>query len=151
MIIKVATSLSQIVLIPSVLLAINTSAISAAKAQTKLYNPIALPPTNQIADTLSQKDIPTGDGGFARDYSVRFNAGDNVAIELKSDNFDSMVTLMAPNGATLAENDDGPDGTTNSLLFTRITKPGIYVVRVRAFGETGFGSFTLKVTRLRPV
>jgi len=74
-----------------------------------------------------------------------------LVIELTSESFDSIVTLLAPDGSTVGENDDGPDGTTNSLLFTRITKPGTYVVRVRAFGETGVGPFKLKVTRLRPI
>jgi hypothetical protein len=51
----------------------------------------------------------------------------------------------------VAENDDGPDGSTNSLLFARITETGKYLIRVRAFGETGGGAFQLKVTRLRPI
>jgi hypothetical protein len=54
-------------------------------------------------------------------------------------------------GSTIAENDDGPDGSSNSLLFTRVTKAGTYIVRVRSFGETGIGSFKLKVTRLKPI
>ncbi len=151
MIIKAfAVGLSQILLVPATLLAVGISATTAV-AQSKLYNPVPLPPSNQVSDTLSQKDIPTGQGGFARDYSVKLNAGDNLVIELTSESFDSIVTLLAPDGSTVGENDDGPDGTTNSLLFTRITKPGTYVVRVRAFGETGVGPFKLKVTRLRPI
>ncbi|MBV8887211.1 MAG: PPC domain-containing protein [Chroococcidiopsidaceae cyanobacterium CP_BM_RX_35] len=120
-------------------------------AQGKLYSPIPLPPSNQVSDKLSDKDIPTGQGGFARDYSVKLHAGDNVAIELTSDSFDTIVTLLAPNGSTVGENDDGPDGTTNSLLFVRITKTGTYTVRVHAFGETGVGPFKLKLSRLRPI
>lgn len=151
MIIKAfAVGLSQILLVPATLLAVGISATTAV-AQSKLYNPVPLPPSNQVSDTLSQKDIPTGQGGFARDYSVKLNAGDNLVIELTSDSFDAIVTLLAPDGSTVGENDDGPDGTTNSLLFTRITKAGTYVVRVRAFGETGVGPFKLKVTRLRPI
>ncbi len=151
MIIKAfAVGLSQVLILPATLLAVGIS-VTTAVAQSKLYNPVPLPPSNQISDTLSQKDIPTGQGGFARDYSVKLNAGDNIVVELTSDSFDAIVTLLAPDGSTVGENDDGPDGTTNSLLFTRITKPGTYVVRVRAFGETGVGLFKLKVTRLRPV
>ena len=151
MIIKAfAVGLSQVLILPATLLAVGIS-VTTAVAQSKLYNPVPLPPSNQISDTLSQKDIPTGQGGFARDYSVKLNAGDNIVVELTSDSFDAIVTLLAPDGSTVGENDDGTDGTTNSLLFTRITKPGTYVVRVRAFGETGVGLFKLKVTRLRPV
>jgi hypothetical protein len=44
-----------------------------------------------------------------------------------------------------------PDGSTNSLLFTRITRTGNYFIRVRAFGELAGGNFKLKVTQLKPL
>lgn len=121
-----------------------------AQAESKIYDPPSINSEQVISDTLSENDIPTGEGGFARDYFVQLEKGDQVAIDLTSDNFDSMVTLIAADGATIAENDDGPDGTTNSLLFSRITEAGKYIVRVRAFGETSGGKFTLKLTKLKP-
>jgi Bacterial pre-peptidase C-terminal domain len=131
-------------------LSINT--VSAQKNQkNNLYSPIPLPSSTELSDTLSDKDIPTGQGGFARDYTVKLNKGDNLAIDLSSENFDGMITLLAPDGSTVAENDDGPDGTSNSLLFTRITEAGNYIIRIRSFGETGIGQFKLKVTKLQPV
>ena len=153
MFIKAFTSgLSQL-LVPATLLAISigtTSAIAQC-SRCKVYNPLALPASNEVNDTLSEKDIPTGQGGFARDYVMQLNAGDNVAIDLSSESFDAILTLLAEDGSTVSENDDGPDGSTNALLFTRIAKTGKYIVRVRAFGATGFGEFKLKVTRLQPV
>lgn len=119
-------------------------------AQLRMYNPISLPSNNEIEDTLSDQDIPTGEGGFARDYSVYLEQDDQVAIDLISDDFDTIVSLIAADGSKVAENDDGPDGTNNSLLFARITESGTYIIRVRAFGETGGGQFKLKLTRLRP-
>ncbi|MCT7955699.1 PPC domain-containing protein [Laspinema palackyanum] len=136
-------------ILPATALAIAMSAASVG-AQN-MYNPIRLPSNNEITDTLSERDIPTGQGGFARDYIVTLQPGDQVVIDLLSDSFDSIVTMIGPNGMTIAENDDGPDGTTNSLLFSRITEAGNYIVRVRAFGEGGVGEFNLKVTRLRPI
>ena len=121
------------------------------KAELQMYNPIPLPINQEISDSISDRDIPTGEGGFARDYFVNLDEGDQVAIDLTSDDFDSVVVLVAADGTTVAENDDGPDGSTNSLLFTRIKDGGTYIVRVRAFGETAGGDFKLKVTRLRPV
>ena len=120
-------------------------------AQQAMYSPIPISTSKEIADTLSTEDIPTGDGGFSRDYLVDLEEDDQVAIDLLSDEFDTVITLIATDGSTIAENDDGPDGGTNSLLFARITEGGKYIVRVSAFGETGGGNFTLKVTRLRPV
>lgn len=151
MIIKAfAVGLSQVLIVPATLLIISMGT-TAAVAQSKFYHPIALPASNEVSDTLSEKDVPTGQGGFARDYIVKFNKGDSVAIDLTSDSFDSIITLLAADGSTVAENDDGPDGSSNSLLFSRITKAGTYIIRVRAFGETGVGLFKLKVTRLRPL
>jgi Bacterial pre-peptidase C-terminal domain len=137
-------------LVPLTALAIGTNALSA-KADTPVYNPIPIPASNEVTDTLSEKDIPTGVGGFSRDYVVTLKEGDQIVLDLISDQFDALVTLIGPDGATVGENDDGPDGTTNSLLFTRITRAGNYIVRVAPYAGQGLGGFTLKVTRLRPV
>jgi hypothetical protein len=135
---------------PAALLTVGVSALSAS-AQSTMYSPIPLDSSNEITDTLTESDIPTGFGGFARDYLVTFEEGDQVAIDLTSSEFDTIITLIGPDGATFGENDDGPDGTTNSLLFARITVPGNYIVRVRPYAGQGLGSFNLKVTRLRPI
>ncbi len=132
------------------LLAVSLTA-AAAKAQNQLYSPIPMPPNNEVSDKLTDKDIPIEKGGFARDYVINLTAGDQVAIDLSSESFDSIVTLLAADGSTVGENDDGPDGSTNSLLFTRITETGKYTIRVRAFGATGGGAFKLKVSRLKPI
>ncbi len=123
----------------------------SATTRSRVYEPIPLPISKPIADTLSALDIPLGQGGFARDYVVGLTAGDQVVIELKSERFDTFVSLLASDGSTLGENDDGPDGTTNSLLDVCIPKSGNYTVRVQASGEANaVGPFTLFVTRLRP-
>lgn len=146
-----AVGLRQVTIIPAIVCAISINTTVAFAQANKLYSPIPIPLGNEFVDTLSDKDIPTGQGGFARDYMVKLTKGDNLAVDLVSESFDSIITLLAPDGTTLAENDDGPDGSSNSLLFTRIVETGTYVVRVRSFGETGVGSFKLKVTRLQPV
>lgn len=137
-------------LIGTVLFLISSSLVPL-NAQNSLYNPIDLPINREIRDELSADDIPTGEGGFARDYVVDLKQGHKIAIDLKSEDFDTLVRLIASDGTTVAENDDGPDGTTNSLLFTRISESGRYIIRVRAFGKTGGGEFTLKLTRLQAV
>ena len=123
--------------------------MSAATAD-RLYEPIPLPISKPIMDTLSDRDIPLGQGGFARDYTVSLTAGNQVVIELKSERFDTFVSLLAADGTTVDENDDGPDGTTNSWLDVRIPKSGTYTVRVRASGDKAVGPFTLFVRRFYP-
>lgn len=114
-----------------------------------VYSPLPLTLGQDLTDTLSDRDIPTGQGGFARDYQVTLKAGDQIAVDLVSEVFDPMVVLMTKEGIPIAENDDGPDGTPNSLLFMRIVKSGLYIIRVRSFGETTGGAFKLTVTPLK--
>jgi hypothetical protein len=148
--------LNKVLILPITLLSIIIYSHQAI-AQTgnkdskdNIYNPILLKLEGEITDKLTIKDIPTGQGGFARDYQINLNKGDNLVIDASSENFDTIVTLLGPNGSTVGENDDGPDGTSNSLLFVRITETGKYIIRVRSFGETGVGSYKLKVTKLLP-
>ena len=142
--------LRQLMMIPATLLVVGINP-RVGFAQNKLYSPILLTPSTELSDTLSVKDIPTGQGGFGRDYMVNLNKGDQLVIDLTSESFDTIITLLAPNAATVAENDDGPDGSSNSLLFTRINETGNYIIRVRSFGETGVGEFKLNVTKLQKV
>ncbi|MBV9385055.1 MAG: PPC domain-containing protein [Chroococcidiopsidaceae cyanobacterium CP_BM_ER_R8_30] len=122
-----------------------------ATTKSRIYEPIPLSISKPIADTLSALDIPLGHGGFARDYIVGLTAGDQVVIELKSERFDTFVSLLASDGSIVGENDDGPDGTTNSLLNICIPISGSYTVRVQASGAAkAVGPFTLFVRRLRP-
>ncbi len=122
--------------------------LNPATVTSRVYEPIPLPISQPIADTLSPGDIPLGQGGFARDYKVSLTVGDQAVIELKSERFDTFVSLLASDGSTVGENDDGPDGTTNSLLVVSIFKTGIYTVRVRASNKAqeAVGPFTLFVT-----
>jgi len=144
------SSCSKTLMIPTAFFLIAATA-EVAGAQTRVYNPISINPGAEISDSLTDQDIPTGEQGFARDYVVNLTKGDQVAIDLSSDSFDAVITLLASDGTTIGQNDDGPDGTTNSLLFLRVKETGRYIVRVRAFGPTGSGPFKLKITRLRPV
>jgi hypothetical protein len=119
------------------------------KTSKSSYTPILFPANGEVIDSLSDRDIPTGEGGFARDYSIQLKAGDQVAIDLTSEAFDTVVVLLNAEGKTIGKNDDGPDGTSNSLLFMRIKDSGSYIIRVQGFGATSSGEFKLKVSKLK--
>jgi Bacterial pre-peptidase C-terminal domain len=146
----------SLILAPNICVS-NVSAIPRTKVDgntvprisTFVYTPVKLLPNVEVKETLSDRDIPTGDGGFARDYSIQLRAGDRIAIELTSESFDPIVILLNAEGKTIGKNDDGPDGTSNSLLFTKIKDTGTYVIRVQGFGETSSGEFKLKVSKLQ--
>jgi hypothetical protein len=127
----------------------NSTATKPAPSSSPVYKPLTLALDKDVLGTLSDRDIPLGDGGFAQDYTIQLNAGDQVAIDLISDNFDPVVALLTKEGKTVGKNDDGPDGTSNSLLFARIKKTATYLVRVQGFSDTSGGNFTLRVSRLQ--
>lgn len=147
---KLVSKFAPLTALPLAALALGFDA-ATVKAQSTMYVPIPIQSNQPVDDVLSTTDIPTGFGGYSRDYTLDLTEGDQVAVDLTSDEFDTLVSLIAPDGSTLGENDDGPDGSTNSLLFARITQGGKYTVRVRSYAGDGVGPFTLKVTRLRPV
>lgn len=122
-----------------------------ALAQSKTYNPTPIEENQPITDTLTNEDIPTGEGGFAKDYIINLQKGDQIAIDLKSEDFDTIIMLMNEDGLTIAENDDSPDSDSNSLLFTRIAETGKYFIRIKAFGATGSGNFIVKLTKLQAI
>ncbi|MBD2100888.1 PPC domain-containing protein [Leptolyngbya sp. FACHB-261] len=116
------------------------------------YAPMPLPASNQVSDSLTRNDLPTGQGSFARDYVIEVkNPGRVVRINLESTVLDPMVTLLGPDGTTIAENDDEPGGSTNSQLFALLDKAGTYTIRVQTVGEVRTGAFTLKVGYYAPV
>lgn len=121
-----------------------------AQPQSNFYKPIPLT-GNQVIDVLTDKDIPTGQKGFARDYQIEAQTDERLEISTTSDAFDTIVSLLSKDGDVIAENDDGEPEGTNSLLFIKIKKNSTYVVRVTSFGGSSGGKFTLKIIRLRPV
>ncbi len=132
-------------------LAVLGCALPAIAAPSEMYKPEPLPASNAISGEITTNDIPTGSGGFARDYRISVKTGDRLEIELTSDEFDTVVLLIADDGTTLVENDDRGDGSTHSRIFTSIETEGEYTIRVQAFGNSPGGKFDLKVTRLRPL
>lgn len=129
---------------------VGLSASVMAQPKPGFYAAIPIP-KGSVTDTLSDRDIPTGQKGFAKDYSIEAQAGDRLEIFASSEAFDTIVSLLGKDGDVVAENDDGESEGTNSLLFYRIKKPGTYTIRVQSFGGSSGGKFTLSVTKLKPV
>lgn len=87
------------------------------------------------------------DGAAYRDFSVRLNRDQRVAIRLNSDDFDPMVRVGRLERGVfneLAANDDGDDGLNSYLVFTAPTR-GDYVIRAISFDGDGEGGFVLSL------
>ncbi len=76
------------------------------------------------------------------DYVLEARAGQRVQIALTSDDFDTVLRITGPDGFVL-ENDDGPDGTLDSLIRALLPAAGQYRVSVTSFDDTGSGEYRL--------
>ena len=78
-----------------------------------------------------------------QEYPIDVEAGDVVAIVLTSEDFDTVLTLLGPDGEEVAFNDDF-GGTLNSRIVYSAKVTGTYTVITKSFDGQG-GSYSLEV------
>ena len=123
--------------------------MSLAQVRTAMYKPTAIASGVDVNDILTDKDIPTGQKGFARDYVINVEKDERLEISVNSGGFDTVLSLLDSVGEVVAENDDSVGDNTNSLIFFKVRKSGSYIVRVSSFGGSSGGKFTLRVNKLQ--
>ncbi|MFG1495403.1 PPC domain-containing protein [Saccharospirillum sp. HFRX-1] len=84
--------------------------------------------------------------GTDNTYSLTIEERSEVTIDVGSENFDTLVTLVG-NSINLSD-DDGGDGT-NSRIET-LLEPGTYSIQVSAYGSAG-GVFNISVAQAEAV
>ncbi len=113
------------------------------------YKPTAIASGVDVNDILTDRDIPTGQKGFARDYVITAQKDERLEIAVNAKAFDTVLSLLDSKGDVIAENDDAVGESTNSLIFFKVLKSGIYTIRVSSFGGSSGGQFTLIVNKLQ--
>lgn len=95
------------------------------------------------------------DGGIPYNtYQVAFRKGEQVTIHLTSDDFDTVLMVLSPEGLFLEDDDGG--GGTNSLLSFTVEHDAVHTLVVRSFSARGRGKYELnwsgasQVTRIVP-
>jgi Caspase domain len=94
---------------------------------------------------LDQHDMRLGESKFQDRYRLSAHRGDRLRIDAVSREFDTILSLQAPDG-TLVTNDDrsdAPQGDTNSRIDTVIAEDGDYLVTVTSFAENSTGKYRL--------
>ena len=94
---------------------------------------------------LSTSDERLDNGKYADAYTFSGRRGERIQVTLESSAFDAYLMLIPPDGAgDLIENDDGPDGSTNSRIDLTLPADGDYTIGVTSYGagETGAYRFT---------
>lgn len=125
--------------------------VSSAQVRTLIYKPTAIASGVDVSDILTDKDIPTGQKGFARDYAINVQKDERLEILVNSGGFDTVLSLLDSAGEVVAENDDSVGDNTNSLIFFKVRQSGNYIVRVSSFGGSSGGKFTLRVNKLQVI
>jgi hypothetical protein len=125
--------------------------VSLAQVRTSVYKPTAIASGVDVSDILTDKDIPTGQKGFARDYAITVQKDDRLEISVNSGAFDTVLSLLDSAGEVVAENDDAVGDNTNSLIFFKVRQSGNYIIRVSSFGGSSGGKFTLRVNKLQVI
>lgn len=106
-----------------------------------------------VQGRLAMNDSETDDGGNYDAFAVRPRAGDRIAIDLTSEDFDPVLRVgVMENGAfsELVMNDDGPDMGLNSRLIFTAPEAREYIIRATALNAAGEGAYTLAVTQGPP-
>lgn len=78
------------------------------------------------------------------DHLLTLENSAQVTIELRSDDFDTVLVLLDDTGGLVASDDDGAGLGTDSLLELDLDA-GSYTVRVQSWGSGGTGSYEVAV------
>jgi hypothetical protein len=101
-----------------------------------------VPVDGELATTSGQN---FKDGSFLDVLVVRSAGEEVVELRVESHDFDTYLTLVAPDGTLLDVNDDVWDGDAPyaSRLRTYLREPGAYLLVVSGFGPSDLGRYTV--------
>lgn len=74
-------------------------------------------------------------------------AGESVTIAMTSDDFDTYLELLGPDGTQVTFNDDGGQGLNSLIENFTLPATGEYTIIARSFGNRGEGSYTLSLAQ----
>ena len=85
------------------------------------------------------------DDRLVAEHPFEGEAGQELTIEARSDEFDTRLALEAPDGTVIAENDDYGSGT-DSRILQELPEAGTYRVYVSGYWEDSEGLYTLEIS-----
>ncbi|WP_145961001.1 hypothetical protein [Sphingosinithalassobacter portus] len=91
----------------------------------------------------------SGEGDASADFLIHLEAGKDVSIGAKSDDFDVVLSLFSAQdrfGEPVAGDDDSGGGTNAMLTFTP-EETGDYIIRVGSYEGSGTGAYTVSVQK----
>jgi S1-C subfamily serine protease len=97
----------------------------------------------------SQSSVLPSDNSFFDLYSFEGRAGQQIAIEMKSQEIDPYLILLGPNQREIAQDDDGAGGN-NARITVRLPSDGTYTLLANSSQARQSGSYTLELKASAP-
>lgn len=97
-----------------------------------------------VSGSLAPGDVTLNSGEFVDWYSLSGTTGQQMRIEVTSPDFDTYI-LVRGSGLSL-DNDDRPDGTTNSQIGATLPATATYQLGVTSYRPAETGAYTLSIT-----
>jgi hypothetical protein len=99
--------------------------------------------TNHNA-ALSTADCLFDDGTYYDVYTFQGSAGQSIRVDMTSTDLDTYLLLRDPSGATVAEDDDGGEGTNSRLFFT-LTATGTWTILANNYDSGDTGNYNIAI------
>lgn len=118
------------------------------RAPLVMPTPQALTVGMDVNGELTDADAEDDDGARFDMYSFPARQGDRLTVDMKSDAFDTYLSVGRMDGDRFVElesNDDSGDGT-NSSVTVAIPSTGTYVIRAKGFDAAARGNYTVRVS-----
>lgn len=108
----------------------------------------ALRPGQRQQGSLARGDATMEDGSLFDLYTYEARAGERLTFTMRSDAFDTFITVARLNGgqAELLVRDDDSGGGTNSRAELTVDRDGPIFILANALSEGMTGSYTLELT-----
>lgn len=92
-----------------------------------------------------ESQVLQSDGTWYQEHSFQGQAGQSVTIVMESEDFDTFLILVDPNGQVVSQNDDASARTLNSVITATLPVTGTYRIIANAYERTGQGTYTVTV------
>ena len=100
----------------------------------------------EVIEGVLGPHLSTFDGAYRQRFTFDAGRGERIQIVLRSDDFDSYLTVVAPDGHE--QTDDDSAGGYDAQLVLVTEQSGVYEVFASDFGAGAFGEYTLSFTRM---
>ncbi|MEM7453500.1 MAG: pre-peptidase C-terminal domain-containing protein [Planctomycetota bacterium] len=94
--------------------------------------------------TLNEGDSTFSTGEYRELFQIETSSGDQIEIELDSEQFDPYLSLFTPSNGRI-RNDDGGDGS-NSRVVIPSTEAGIYRIYATTYEPGESGDYSIEIT-----